>query len=71
MNSQILEKRMDRLNERLRILILQNARENSFYDEGFLKELRELADQILKVKTVLGGLGMAVPEHFQRRLVPF
>lgn len=65
MNSKILEQRMEDLNERLRILILQNARESTFYDEGFLREIRDLADQMLCMKDVYGGRknGIALPLH--------
>lgn len=51
MYNHILEERMEGLHQRLRVLILQNAREETEYDERFLKEVRQLADEILKLKT--------------------
>ncbi len=51
MYNHILEERMEGLHQRLRVLILQNAREETEYDVRFLQEVRQLADEILRLKT--------------------
>lgn len=67
MNANILEEKRSKLNERLRILILQNARESSFDgDERFLKEIRELADRILQLNGILRGNKTNIPDFFSR-----
>ncbi len=42
------------LNQRLRILILQNAREGSVYDDKFLIEIYHISAQVLTLKQQLG-----------------
>ena len=69
MTTQILEEKMETLNNRLRILILQNAREISGYDEVFLREMRRLADQILNLQNELYVIEEDRFEQFNRRLV--
>lgn len=53
MNKHILEQHLERLSERLRILILQNARYESDYDLFFLKELYNLSHHMLLLKKQL------------------
>ncbi|HID39763.1 MAG TPA: hypothetical protein EYP36_09660 [Calditrichaeota bacterium] len=53
MNKHILEQHLERLSERLRILILQNARYESDYDLVFLKELYNLSHHMLLLKKQL------------------
>jgi len=59
MYNHILEERMERLHQRLRILILQNAREETEYEVSFLQEVRQLADEILHLKNRFHALGSA------------
>ncbi len=53
MTTQVLEEKIETLNNRLRILILRNAREILGYDKVFLCEVRGLADQILNLQNQL------------------
>ena len=53
MNNYTIEQKMQILNQRMRILILQNVRENIQYDDKALLEMRDLADQIIKLKNKL------------------
>ena len=46
--------KLERLNQRLRILILQNSRQGSIYDSEFLLEVHGLSREILRLKHVLG-----------------
>lgn len=50
MNTQILREKTEKLNQRLRILILQNAREGSVYDNHFLFEVRQISEQLLQLR---------------------
>ena len=50
MNTQILQKKKDILKQRLRILILQNAREGSVYEDKFLMELSHISEQLLVLR---------------------
>ncbi|GEM_PF-4755705 len=54
MQDQLMLKRIHRLHQRLRVLILQNAHEETAYDDRFLQEVRELADEILVLKQRYG-----------------
>ena len=72
MNAIFLEEKRNKLNERLRILILQNARESAFHgDERFLKEIRDLADQILRLNRTSDKSKATVPKFVSRAAVPF
>ena len=55
MQDQLMLKRIHRLHQRLRVLILQNAHEETAYDDRFLQEVRELADEILILKQRYGA----------------
>jgi len=66
MNTHILQERKDALQQRLRILILQNAREGSVYDNRFLLEMHQISEQLLQIhqkefgeKPVSGSIRMA------------
>jgi len=50
MNKHSLREKTEKLNQRLRILILQNAREGSVYDDRFLFEVRQISDQLLHLR---------------------
>ncbi len=50
MQPQTLQHRIDQLNQRIRVLILQNAHEEEDYDERFLCEIKQLADEVLRLK---------------------
>lgn len=50
MNTQILREKTERLNQRLRILILQNAGEGSVYDDHFLFEVHLISEQLMQLK---------------------
>ncbi len=54
MEKQILQEKINMLNQRLRILILQNAREGSVYDDKFLIEIYHVSAQVLALKQQLG-----------------
>lgn len=54
MQDQLMLKRIHKLHQRLRVLILQNAHEETAYDDRFLQEVRELADEILILKQRYG-----------------
>ena len=49
MSTHILKERKDALQQRLRILILQNAREGSVYDNRFLFEMHQISEQLLLI----------------------
>ena len=53
MDLKILQKQLDELNHRLRIIILQNACQENDYDEDFLSELNQVTRQILGLKRIL------------------
>jgi len=53
MENDLLKEEMYELNSRLRIMILQNAREEEGYDENFLLELNRITGQILDLKRSL------------------
>jgi len=53
MDLKILQKQLDELNHRLRIIILQNARQENGYDDDFLSELNQVTRQILGLKRIL------------------
>jgi len=69
MNSQLLERRISQLNERLRILLLQNAREEALYDDRFLRELRQLAEQILNLKQLFNERNSFAVRTFRGQIV--
>ncbi len=50
MKKHSLREQTEILNQRLRILILQNAREGSVYDDRFLFEVRQISDQLLHLR---------------------
>lgn len=50
MQKHSLRDKTEKLNQRLRILILQNAREGSVYDDRFLFEVRQISDQLLRLR---------------------
>jgi len=50
MNIEILQRKKEMLKQRLRILILQNAREGSVYDDRFLLELHQISEQLLLLR---------------------
>ena len=53
MNKNILEQQLERLSDRLRILILQNSRYESDYDIPFLQEINHLSHKMLLLKAHL------------------
>lgn len=55
MNSQVLYDKIKNLNQRLRILILRNVREEDLTDNGTLLEMHKLTGQILQLKQTLNG----------------
>ena len=55
MNSQILSNKIKKLNQRLRILILRNVREEDLTDNDTLLEMHKLTGQILQLKQTLNG----------------
>jgi hypothetical protein len=55
MNSQILSNKIKKLNQRLRILILRNVREEDLTDNDTLLEMHKLTGQILQLKQALNG----------------
>ncbi|HGY57076.1 MAG TPA: hypothetical protein ENK44_15310 [Caldithrix abyssi] len=57
MNKKIMETQLERLSERLRILILQNARFESDYDQSFLEEIILISQQMLQLKSKLQHSG--------------
>ena len=59
MESQTLQHRIDQLNQRIRILILQNAREQDEFDDEFLCQIKELADEVLRLRNRV--------RHFERQ----
>jgi len=69
MAAQILEKKIEILNNQLRILILQNAREISGYDKAFLYEVCTLSGRILNLQNQLEINVDQKFEHIDRRLV--
>jgi len=68
MTAQVLEEKIETLNNRMRVLILQNARETSGYDKVFLHEMRRLADQILNLQNELEIKVNHRYNNFNRRL---
>jgi len=68
MTAQVLEEKIETLNNRMRVLILQNARETSGYDKVFLHEMRRLADQILNLQNELEIKVNHRYKNFNRRL---
>ena len=50
MNTQLLQEKKEILKQRLRILILQNAREGSVYEDRFLMELNHISEQLLVLR---------------------
>ena len=68
MTAQVLEEKIETLNNQMRILLLQNVRETSGYDKVFLYEMRRLADQILNLQNELEINIDPRYEHFDRRL---
>ena len=50
MNTQILYGKKEMLTQRLRILILQNARESVEYDDRFLLEMHQISEQLLLLR---------------------
>ena len=68
MITQVLEEKIETLNNQLRILILQNAREISGYDKAFLCEVRMLSGQILNLQNQLELNVDHKFEHIGRRL---
>ena len=50
MNMEILQGKKEMLKQRLRVLILQNAREGSEYDDRFLLEMHQISEQLLLLR---------------------
>lgn len=55
MNSQVLSDKIKNLNQRLRILILRNVREEDLTDNDTLLEMHKLTGQMLQLKQTLNG----------------
>ena len=56
-----MEKQLERLSERLRILILQNVHYKSDYDSRFLEEVHSVSGEMLRLKKQLQKAGQTVP----------
>lgn len=50
MDARILREEKNKLKQRLRILILQNAREGIVYDDKFLMELHHITKELLALR---------------------
>lgn len=53
MNYKMTREKLDELNTQLRIMILQNVREEEEYDDCFLQEMNRIIYQILELKKSL------------------
>lgn len=53
MKYNMTKRKLDELNTQLRIMILQNVREEEEYDDRFLQEMNRITYQILKLKKSL------------------
>ncbi len=53
MNYNVTREKLDELNNQLRIIILQNVREEEEYDDRFLQEMNRITYQILELKKSL------------------
>lgn len=49
MKSQVLRQQQEKLINRMRILILQNAREGAVYDSNFLNEMHQVSGELLQM----------------------
>jgi len=55
MHPKVVREKLIELNNRLRILILQNVREEDGYDDQMLMEMHDITKQILDLKQMIGG----------------
>jgi hypothetical protein len=53
MNYNMTKQKLDELNTQLRIMILQNVREEEEYDDCFLEKMNRIINQILELKKSL------------------
>ena len=53
MNYYMTKQKLDELNTQLRIMILQNVREEEEYDDCFLEKMNRIINQILELKKSL------------------
>ena len=53
MNTFMLEKRYTDLNNRLRIIMLQNIREEAVNDESVLMEINNISSELIRIKRAL------------------
>ena len=60
MKSQVLQQAQEELIARMRILILQNAREGAVYDSQFLQEMHRISGKLLQMNA--GGFNQG-PKH--------
>jgi len=70
MEKQILQEKVNLLNQRLRILILQNAREGSVYDDKFLLEMHYISGQVLVLNQQLGQWQQATLANRMAGIMP-
>ena len=54
MHPKVIQAKIIELNNRLRILILQNVREEDGYDDQVLMEMHDITKQILDLKQMIG-----------------
>ena len=54
MHPKIIREKLKELNNRLRILILQNVREEEGYDDHMLMEMHDITKQIIDLKQMIG-----------------
>lgn len=53
MHPKLIQERITELNNRLRIVILQNVREEDGYEDQVLMEMRDITEQILDLKQMI------------------
>ncbi len=60
MDAKILREEKNILKQRLRILILQNAREGEVYDDKFLMELHHISKELLALQQKTATQGQVI-----------